>query len=114
MQPAAWRPVSVRSILNCQKNKKYDFHENGERAGNLLPNREALARYRRRSPDQEIKGMKSLCKDTDKRQSAKRLYIHQVALLPLNLRTVSPIYGETSKCALLLFWFYKFRSQKAS
>ena len=31
------------------------------------------------------------------------LYIHRVALLPLNLRTVSPIYGETSKCALLLF-----------
>ena len=57
------------------------------------------------------KGMKSLCKDLDKRQSAKRLYIHRVALLPLNLRTVSPIYGETSKCALLLFWFYKFRSQ---
>ena len=54
-------------------------------------------------PDQGSKGMKSLCKDTDKRQSAKRLYIHRVALLPLNLRTVSPIYGETSKCALLLF-----------
>ena len=42
MQPAAWRPVSVRSHTNCQKNKKYDFHENGERAGNLLPNRESV------------------------------------------------------------------------
>ncbi len=31
------------------------------------------------------------------------LYIHRVALLPLNLRTVSPIYGETSKCALSFY-----------
>ena len=48
------------------------------------------------------KGMKSLCKDADKGQGAKRLYVHRAALLPLNLRTVSPIYGETSKCALVL------------
>ena len=32
------------------------------------------------------------------------LYIHRVALLPLNLRTVSPIYGETSKCAYSFFF----------
>ena len=57
-----------------------------------------------RSPDQEIKGDEIPLQGLfDKRQSAKRLYIHRVALLPLNLRTVSPIYGETSKYALLLF-----------
>ena len=38
------------------KNKKYDFHENGERAGNLLPNREALAKVSGRSPDQDQRG----------------------------------------------------------
>ena len=103
MQPAAWRRFQCDPILNCQKNKKYDFHENGERAGNLLPNRESVGGYRGAALTRGSKGMKSLCKDTDKRQSAKRLYIHQVALLPLNLRTVSSIYGETSKCALLLF-----------
>ena len=42
MQPAAWRRFQCDPILNCQKNKKYDFHENGERAGNLLPNRESV------------------------------------------------------------------------
>ena len=42
MQPAAWRRFQCDP--NCQK-KKYDFHENGERAGNLLPNRERW-RYR--------------------------------------------------------------------
>ena len=94
---------SAIPYLTAKKNKKYDFHENGERAGNLLPNRESVGGYRGAALTRGSKGMKSLCKDTDKRQSAKRLYIHQVALLPLNLRTVSPIYGETSKCALLLF-----------
>ena len=56
-----------------------------------------------RSPDQGSKGMKSLCKD--ERQSAKRFVYTsgRQPCLPLNLRTVSPIYGETSKCALLLF-----------
>ena len=64
----------------------------------------ALAGIEERSPDQRIKGDEiPLQGHFDKRQSAKRLYIHRVALLPLNLRTVSPIYGETSKCALLLF-----------
>ena len=105
MQPAAWRPVSVRSILNCQKNKKYDFHENGERGRQFIAESWRW-RVSGRSPDQGSKGMKSLCKDTDKRQSAKRLYIHRVALLPLNLRTVSPIYGETSKyCVAFIFGF---------
>ena len=56
MQPAAWRRFQCDPILNCQKNKKYDFHENGERAGNLLPNRESVGGYRGRSPDQRIKG----------------------------------------------------------
>ena len=60
------------SAIPCQKNKKYDFHENGERAGNLLPNREALAGYRGAALTRGSKGMKSLCKDADKRQSAKR------------------------------------------
>ena len=63
----------------------------------------ALARYRGAALTR-IKGDEiPLQGHIDKRQSAKRLYIHRVALLPLNLRTVSPIYGETSKCALLLF-----------
>ena len=69
-----------------------------------------LARYRGAALTRD-QGDEIPLQGHDKRQSAKRLYIHQVALLPLNLRTVSPIYGETSKCALLLFWFYKFRSQ---
>ena len=56
MQPAAWRQFQCDPILNCQKNKKYDFHENGERAGNLLPNRESVGGVSRRSPDQRIKG----------------------------------------------------------
>ena len=75
---------------------------------------ESWKRWRRvsgRSPDQGSRGWNPFARTLDKRQSAKRLYIHQVALLPLNLRTVSPIYGETSKCALLLFLVYKFRSQ---
>ena len=90
-------------ILNCQKNKKYDFHENGERAGNLLPNREALAGYRGAALTRGSKGMKSLARTPIRDRARSVLYIHRVALLPLNLRTVSPIYGETSKCALLLF-----------
>ena len=57
MQPAAWRPVfSAIPYLTAKKNKKYDFHENGERAGNLLPNRESVGEVSRRSPDQGIKG----------------------------------------------------------
>ena len=31
------------------KKKKYDFHENGERAGNLLPNRESVGEVSGRS-----------------------------------------------------------------
>ena len=57
----------------------------------------------RRSHDKGIKGMKSLCKDSDKRQGRSILYIHQVALLPLNLRTVYEQSEETSKCAYLCF-----------
>lgn len=63
---------SAIPYLTAKKNKKYDFHENGERAGNLLPNREALAGYRGAALTRGSKGMKSLCKDADKRQSAKR------------------------------------------
>ena len=56
MQPAAWRPVSVRSHITAKKTKKYDFHENGERAGNLLPNRESVGENIGAQPDQRIKG----------------------------------------------------------
>ena len=64
MQPAAWRRFQCDPILNCQKNKKYDFHENGERAGNLLPNRESVGEVSGAALTRGSKGMKSLCKDT--------------------------------------------------
>ena len=99
------------AIHNCQKNKKYDFHENGERAGNLLPNRESVGESIRAQPWPGSKGMKSLCKDLDKRQSAKRLYIHQVALCLWIYAPFLPFMEKRLKYALLLFWFYKFRSQ---
>ena len=47
---------SAIPYLTAKKNKKYDFHENGERAGNLLPNRESVGEVSGRSPDQRIKG----------------------------------------------------------
>ena len=56
-----------------------------------------------RSPDQGIKGDEIPLQGPGMDETRSVLYIHRVALLPLNLRTVSPIYGETSKCALLLF-----------
>ena len=89
--------------------------ENGERAGNLLPNRESVGEVSGRSPDQRIKGDEIPLQGHSIRDRARSvLYIHQVALLPLNLRTVSPIYGETSKCALLLFLVFINSDLKAS
>ncbi|HFQ5986577.1 TPA: hypothetical protein ACHR7L_004897, partial [Yersinia enterocolitica] len=44
---------------------------NGERDGNLLSFREALAGCRGAAMTRGSKGMKSLCKDSDKRQRAK-------------------------------------------
>ena len=87
------------------KKQKYDFHENGERAGNLLPNREALAGYRGAALTRGSKGMKSLARTPIRDRARSVLYIHRVALLPLNLRTVSPIYGETSMRVAFIFGF---------
>ena len=103
MQPAAWRRFQCDPYLTAKKTKNMTFTKTVNGQAIYCRIVKALARYRGAALTRGSKGMKSLCKDTDKRQSAKRLYIHQVALLPLNLRTVSPIYGETSKCALLLF-----------
>ena len=112
MQPAAWRPVSVRSHTNCQKNKNIWLSRK------LVVNGQAIycrivKRWRNigAQPWPGSRGWNPFARTLDKRQSAKRLYIHRVALLPLNLRTVSPIYGETSKSRCFYFWFYKFRSQ---
>ena len=63
-------------ILNCQKNKKYDFHENGERAGNLLPNRESVGEGIGAQPWPGSKGMKSLCKDTPIRDRARSVFVY--------------------------------------
>ena len=87
------------------KKQKYDFHENGERAGNLLPNREALAGYRGAALTRGSKGMKPFARTPIRDRARSVLYIHRVALLPLNLRTVSPIYGETSMRVAFIFGF---------
>ena len=50
------------------------------------------------------RGWNPLQGDSDKRQGRSILYIHRVALLPLNLRTVYEQSEETSKCAYLCFY----------
>ena len=59
-------------ILNCQKKTKIWLSRKRWTAGNLLPNREALAGYRGAALTRGIKGDEIPCKDADKRQSAKR------------------------------------------
>ena len=90
-------------ILNCQKKQKIWLSRKRWTGRQFIAESWSVGGVSGRSPDQGIKGMKSLARTPIRDRARSVLYIHRVALLPLNLRTVSPIYGETSKCALLLF-----------
>ena len=103
MQPAAWRRFQCDPYLTAKKTKNMTFTKTVNGQAIYCRIVKALANIRR-SPDQRIKGDEIPLQGHSIRDRARSvLYIHQVALLPLNLRTVSPIYGETSKYALLLF-----------
>ena len=89
-------------ILNCQK-KKIWLSRKRWTGRQFIAESWSVGGVSGRSPDQGIKGDEIFARTPIRDRARSVLYIHRVALLPLNLRTVSPIYGETSKCALLLF-----------
>ena len=88
-------------ILNCQK-QKYDFHENGERAGIYC---RIVKRWRGigAQPWPGDQRDETLCKDADKRQSAKRFVYTSGSLVAFWIYAPFLPFMEKRLCALLLF-----------
>ena len=82
-------------ILNCQKQKIWLSRKRWT-GRQFIAESWSVGGVSGRSPDQGIKGDEIPCKDADKRQSAKRFVYTSGSLVAFEMRTVSPIYGETS------------------
>ena len=91
-------------ILNCQKTKIWLSRKRWT-GRQFIAESWSVGGVSGRSPDQGIKGDETLARTPIRDRARSVLYIHRVALLPLNLRTVSPIYGETSMRVAFIFGF---------
>ena len=92
-------------ILNCQKTKNMTFTKtvNGQAIYCRIVKRWRGIGAQPWPGDQ--RGWNPFARTPIRDRARSVLYIHRVALLPLNLRTVSPIYGETSMRVAFIFGF---------